>query len=65
MGLVEKRFKKCPAMPLLELKEVTNRLGFNGSRMEVLRNINLQIEEGQSVAIVGHSGARNNPSEPF
>src|ERR1041385_7585248 len=44
-------------MPFLELKNVSKGYGANGSRSEVLRDIALQIERGEFVAIVGYSGA--------
>src|ERR1041385_4982890 len=44
-------------MPFLELKNVSKGYGANGSRSEVLRDINLQMERGEFVAIVGYSGA--------
>src|SRR5436189_377396 len=44
-------------MPYLELKNVAKGFGANGSRAEVLRDINLTIEKGEFVAIVGYSGA--------
>src|ERR1044071_8065019 len=44
-------------MPYLELKNVSKSFGVNGSRMEVLRDINLTVEKGEFVAIVGFSGA--------
>src|SRR5262245_34100777 len=44
-------------MPFLELNGVSKGYGVNGSRTEVLRDINLAIEEGEVVAIVGYSGA--------
>ena len=44
-------------MPYLELKNVAKGFGANGSRAEVLRNINLTVEKGEFVAIVGFSGA--------
>src|SRR6266545_5681597 len=44
-------------MPFLELKNVNKGYGSNGSRSEVLRDINLGIEKGEFVAIVGYSGA--------
>ena len=44
-------------MPFLELKNVSKSYGANGGRTEVLRDINLQIEKGEFVAIVGYSGA--------
>ncbi len=44
-------------MPYLELKSVSKGYGANGARTEVLRDINLAIEQGEFVAIVGYSGA--------
>ncbi len=44
-------------MPFLELKNVAKGYGANGARTEVLRNINLSLEKGEFVAIVGYSGA--------
>ncbi len=44
-------------MPFLELKNVSKGYHAAGARTEVLRNINLQVERGEFVAIVGYSGA--------
>jgi nitrate/nitrite transport system ATP-binding protein len=44
-------------MSYLELKNVAKGFGVNGSRTEVLKNINLSVEKGEFVAIVGYSGA--------
>jgi nitrate/nitrite transport system ATP-binding protein len=44
-------------MPLLELKNVSKSYGSGPGRTRVLRDINLQIEEGEFLAIVGYSGA--------
>ena len=44
-------------MPLLEMKGVSKGFGPKGNRTEVLRDINLTVEEGEFVAIVGYSGA--------
>jgi nitrate/nitrite transport system ATP-binding protein len=44
-------------MAFLELKNVCKGYGVAGNRTEVLRDVNLSIEEGEFVAIVGYSGA--------
>ncbi len=44
-------------MPYLELKSVSKGYGTNGTRAEVLANVNLAMEQGEFVAIVGYSGA--------
>ena len=44
-------------MPFLELNSVSIGFGPNGARSEVLRDINLAIDRGEFVAIVGFSGA--------
>src|SRR6266705_1501714 len=44
-------------MAYLELKNVSKGFGTSGSRAEVLSDINLCVEKGEFVAIVGYSGA--------
>lgn len=44
-------------MAFLELKNVSKGFGPANARTEVLRDINLEIEQGEFVAIVGYSGA--------
>ncbi|WP_215225533.1 ABC transporter ATP-binding protein [Echinicola shivajiensis] len=44
-------------MPILELKNVSKTYGTGSSKVEVLSNINLSVEEGEFVAIVGFSGS--------
>lgn len=41
---------------ILEVKNVTKNFGHNGHTSEILDDINLRIEEGEFVAIVGFSG---------
>jgi nitrate/nitrite transport system ATP-binding protein len=44
-------------MAILELKNVSKSYGLGSSKIEVLSNINLSVEEGEFVAIVGFSGS--------
>lgn len=44
-------------MPYLELKSVSKGFGSGASRCEILHDLNLQIEQGEFVAIIGYSGA--------
>jgi len=44
-------------MPILELKNVCKSYNADGHVSEVLHNVNLSIEEGEFVAIVGFSGS--------
>ncbi len=44
-------------MPFLELAGVAKGFGPPGNRTEVLTDINLSLEEGEFVAVVGYSGA--------
>jgi len=44
-------------MPILELNNVSKGFGEGKFRTEVLRNINLSIEEGEFLAIVGFTGS--------
>ncbi|MEY4484026.1 MAG: hypothetical protein RL693_1478 [Verrucomicrobiota bacterium] len=43
-------------MAFLELKNVSKGYGATGDRTEVLRDINLEVNEGEFVAIIGYSG---------
>lgn len=43
-------------MPLLELRDLNKGYGKGSLRTEVLRDLNLSIEEGEFVSIVGYSG---------
>lgn len=44
-------------MPLIEIKGACKGYGYNGSRSEVLKDINLSLEQGEFVVIVGYSGS--------
>jgi nitrate/nitrite transport system ATP-binding protein len=44
-------------MPFLVVKGVSKSFGLNSQSAEVLRDINLEMERGEFVAIVGYSGA--------
>lgn len=43
-------------MPLIEIKNAAKGYGSPGQRSEVLKDINLSVEEGEFVVIVGYSG---------
>jgi nitrate/nitrite transport system ATP-binding protein len=44
-------------MPLIEIKGASKGFGPTGNRTEVLKNINLSVEKGEFVVIVGYSGS--------
>jgi nitrate/nitrite transport system ATP-binding protein len=44
-------------MALIEIKNASKGYGCSGSRSEVLKNINLSVEKGECVVIVGYSGS--------
>jgi nitrate/nitrite transport system ATP-binding protein len=44
-------------MPLIEIKGASKGFGLPGNRSEVLKDINLSVEEGEFVVIVGYSGS--------
>lgn len=44
-------------MPFIEIKGACKGYGHNGSRSEVLKDINLSLEKGEFVVIVGYSGS--------
>ncbi len=44
-------------MPLIEINNASKGFGLPGSRTEVLKDINLSVEEGEFVVIVGYSGS--------
>jgi nitrate/nitrite transport system ATP-binding protein len=44
-------------MALIEINEASKGFGGNGARTEVLKNINLSVEEGEFVVIIGYSGS--------
>ena len=44
-------------MPILEISGLTKSYGEGAERTEVLSNINLKVEEGEFIAIVGFSGS--------
>lgn len=44
-------------MPLIEIKQASRGFGSNGARTEVLKNINLSVEEGEFIVIIGYSGS--------
>lgn len=44
-------------MPLIEIKSASKGFGLPGHRTEVLKNINLSLNQGEFVVIVGYSGS--------
>ncbi len=44
-------------MPLIEIQGASKGFGLPGSRSEVLKDVNLSVEEGEFVVIVGYSGS--------
>ena len=44
-------------MNIIELKKINKYFGSGGNRVHVLKNIDLQIEKGDFVAILGHNGS--------
>lgn len=53
-------------MAYLELNNIYKTYGQGDAKTEVLSNINLEIQEGEFVAIVGFTGSgENNFSKPY
>lgn len=50
------RLSAVPATAALELRDVCKTYGSGANRTEVLKNLNLRVEPGEFVAIVGFSG---------
>ncbi|MCX7422296.1 MAG: ABC transporter ATP-binding protein [Planctomycetia bacterium] len=46
-----------PSLPFVELKHVSKGYGAGSQRREVLKDLNLNIDRGEFVAIVGYSGS--------
>ena len=44
-------------MPVLQLKSISKSFGEEPARTRVLKNVSLEVEEGEFVAIVGFSGS--------
>ena len=44
-------------MPLIEIKQASKGFGGNGARTEVLKDIDLSVEEGEFIVIIGYSGS--------
>lgn len=58
---IEKEFRVTPsndsAQPLLEIKNISKAYGEGKQRTSILKDINLNIKEGEFIAIVGFSGS--------
>jgi nitrate/nitrite transport system ATP-binding protein len=44
-------------MALIEIIQASKGFGSNGARTEVLKNINLSVEEGEFIVVIGYSGS--------
>src|SRR5579875_1264649 len=53
----EKPISKSTDVPALEGRDIRKSLPLGGSRIEILRGINLRVEHGEFVAVVGPSGS--------
>ncbi len=52
-----KPLRTAPPQPLIELRGVAKGYGSGASRIEVLRDINLKLREGEFLAVCGFSGS--------
>ena len=50
-------YVRMPSLPFVELKHVSKGYGAGSQRREVLKDLNLNIDRGEFVAIVGYSGS--------